>query len=116
MPLAVVDKPAKRIFFSPRRALYLLSGVAAGLAILLTVNWLFNDTDTRFCSGNYVVINGRCYTDIHKIREAMYQTMQEVATPAEAYFPGEELSTLEKEFFENQLRELGSLFSDEEDE
>jgi len=114
--LPVVEGSVRKVSFFPRRALYLLSGVAAGLALLLTANWLFNDTDTRFCSGNYVVINGRCYTDINKIREAMYQTMQEVATPAEEYFPDADISTIEKEIFENQLRELGSLFSDEDDE
>ena len=36
---------------------------------------------------NYVVINGRCYTDIHKVRSMALEALQEVAIPTDAYFP-----------------------------
>ena len=51
-----------------RAALYLFSGVAACVLALLSLTRLLYPADPCFCSDSYVVINGRCYTDIHKVR------------------------------------------------
>lgn len=104
----------ERKLFTPRSALFLLSGVAAILFLLLGISGLLRPADPCFCSGNYVVINGRCYTDIHKVRLFAVEALQEVATPANEYFPEAKEDAEGRDILENQLKELGSLFSDEE--
>ena len=57
----------RRLLYDPW--LYLVSGSRRQFACC---SWgltsLLNPVDPCFCSDNYVVINGRCYTDIHKVR------------------------------------------------
>jgi hypothetical protein len=75
--------PAKRL-----KLIYWASGIAA--SILLAIGgWqaLSTGADPCLCSGNYVIINGHCYTDIEKVRSLAMEALQEVATPADAYFP-----------------------------
>ena len=67
-----------------------------------------------FCSDNYVVINGRCYTDIHKVRSMALEALQEVATPADEYFPEADRDEADRMIIDNQLNELRSLFDDNE--
>jgi hypothetical protein len=81
-----------------RTILYGLSA-AAGLALLLGITHVLSGPDPCLCSGNYVVINGRCYTDIQKVKELAFDALQEVATPAT---------------IEDQLNELSTIFSDDE--
>lgn len=107
---ATKSAPVRR---DKRIVLYLLSGVAAAILLVLGVKGVYTSYETRHCAENYVVINGRCYTDIHKVRDMALEALREVATPAEAYFPDEGGQSLEKEMFEMQLKELGSLFNEE---
>ncbi len=93
--------------------LYILSGVAASFLLLLGLNYWFNPTSTRFCSGNYVVINGRCYTDMHTVRKMAFDALQDVAEPASNYLPKTEEAE-DNEIIKNQLKELGSLFSEDD--
>ena len=102
--------PAHR---NKRVVLYLLSGAAAAILLILGTRSVYTTYETRHCAENYVVINGRCYTDIHKVRGMALEALREVATPAEAYFPDESGQSLEQEMFERQLKELGSLFNEE---
>lgn len=104
----------RRIPFSRRTVFWLVSGVAACLLFLLGIGRLFNPMDPSFCSDNYVVINGQCYTDIHKVRSMAFEALQEVATPANEYFPEEDTDTADREIIDNQLKELNTLFSDDE--
>ncbi|MDR1555652.1 MAG: hypothetical protein LBS88_01305 [Tannerellaceae bacterium] len=69
---------------------YPLSGIVAAVLLLLGISRtvLRTEEDACLCSENYVVINGRCYTDIQKARSLAFEALQEVATPADAYFPG----------------------------
>lgn len=103
----------KRFRFSRKSILYTLSAVAACLLAVLGISQLLNPTDPRFCSDNYVVINGRCYTDIHKIRSMAFDALQEVATPVDEYFPEKDTESADRQIIDNQLRELGSIFSDD---
>ncbi len=96
-----------------RRVLYLLSGVAASFLLLLGLNYWFNPTSSRFCSGNYVVINGRCYTDIHTVRKMAFDALQDVADPTTDYLPNA-ADMDDNEIMKNQLKELGALFSEDE--
>ncbi|MDR0748547.1 MAG: hypothetical protein LBF62_03110 [Tannerellaceae bacterium] len=85
------DRPAAR-----RVILYVMSA-AACLALLPGIRQLFFPPSPCLCSANYVVINGRCYTDIQKVKEFAFYALQEVATPAA---------------IEDQLNELSTIFSD----
>lgn len=97
-----------------RAVLYILSGVAACVLALLSLTRLLYPADPCFCSDNYVVINGRCYTDIHKVRSLAIEALQEVATPADDYFPEMDKDEADRRIIDNQLKELGSLFSEDE--
>lgn len=97
-----------------RAVLYILSGVAACVLALLSLTRLLYPADPCFCSGNYVVINGRCYTDIHTVRSLAIEALQEVATPAGDYFPEMDKEEADRRIIDNQLKELGSLFSEDE--
>lgn len=97
----------------PQRAFYIISGIAATVLILLSINYWVNPSSTRFCAENYVIINGQCYTDIHKIREMAFDALQEVAPDEESFLPDIRKDFFGQEIMENQLKELGSMFSDE---
>ena len=107
--VVVAKRPLSR-----RVVFYAVSGIAACILLVLGIGRLLNPLDPRFCADNYVVINGRCYTDIHKVRAFAIEALQEVATPAEMYFPDDDGDNFPREIVNNQLQELGSLFSDDE--
>lgn len=111
----IATTPAvKRFAMSRRSIVYLLSTVAACVVALLGISQLLYPTDPCFCSDNYVVINGRCYTDIHKVRFSAFEALHEVATPADEYFPEEDSDEADRRIIDNQLKELGSIFSEDE--
>ena len=99
---------------SRRSVVYILSTVAACVLAFLGIRQLLYPVDPCFCSDNYVVINGRCYTDIHKVRSFAFEALHEVATPADEYFPEEDSDAADRRLIDNQLKELGSIFSDDE--
>ena len=109
-PVSVPFRPVKR----KRAALYLFSGVAACVLALLGVPRLLYPVDPCFCSDSYVVINGRCYTDIHKVRSLAIEALQEVTTPADDYFSEMDKDEADRRIIDNQLKELGSLFNEDE--
>lgn len=112
--IATEALPAKRFRLNRKSVVYVLSAVAACVLALLGIGQLLYPADPCFCSDNYVVINGRCYTDIHKVRSFAFDALQEVATPADAYFPEEDNEAADRQIIDNQLKELGSMFSDDE--
>ena len=59
-------------------------------------------------------IRDSCYTDIHKVRSLAIEALQEVATPADDYFPEMDKDEADRRIIDNQLKELGSLFSEDE--
>lgn len=103
------EKVEEKKTFTLRSVLYLVSGIAASFLLLLGLNHLLNPVDPCFCSDNYVVINGRCYTDIHKVRSMALEALQEVATPADEYFPEADRDEADRMIIDNQLNELRSL-------
>ncbi|MDR3142688.1 MAG: hypothetical protein LBU37_13330 [Tannerellaceae bacterium] len=83
-----------------RRRVVLCGTAAACLALALGITqFFFPPGPCLLCSGNYVVVNGRCYTDIQKVKELAFDALQEVATPAT---------------IEDQLNELNAIFSDDD--
>lgn len=79
------------------------------MLLLLGIGRILNPVDPCFCSGSYVLINGRCYTDMHKVRSMAFEALREVATPVNAYFPQEDADAADREIVDNQLKELGTL-------
>lgn len=94
------------------RLFYLIAGIAASVLVMLTTYRVWHPSDPCFCSDNYVVINGRCYTDIHKVRSLALEALQEVATPAEAYFPAPDDGLSDREIIDDQLKEFSTLFNE----
>lgn len=110
--LAAGALPPKRL--RRKRMVYILSTVAACVLALLGIGRLLYPADPCFCSDNYVVINGRCYTDIRKVRLSAFEALQEVAVPADEYFPSDDNDAADRRIIDEQLKELGSIFSDDE--
>jgi hypothetical protein len=85
-----VRPPAKAAFFAKPWIGGL--AVAASVALLLLVARYAmpggSPADPCLCSPNYVVINGRCYTDIQKVRSLAFEALREVASPDDVLFPG----------------------------
>ncbi|MDR1919988.1 MAG: hypothetical protein LBQ65_10135 [Tannerellaceae bacterium] len=77
-----------------RRFYYLATAAAAAVLLLLGIRQVYvaiSAEDPCLCSPNYVVINGRCYTDMQQARALAFEALREVATPAGEYFPGSAL-------------------------
>lgn len=98
---------------TPRRRLwYAVAGIAASVMLIAGSYRLLNPVDSCFCSDNYVVINGRCYTDIHQVRTLALEALQEVATPTEDYLPAPGEVFNDREIINEQLQELSTLFDE----
>lgn len=95
-----------------RRLWYAIAGMAASVLLIAGIYRLLNPVDPCFCSDNYVVINGRCYTDIHQVRTLAWEALQEVATPTEDYFPAPDDVFGDREIINEQLQELSTLFDE----
>ncbi len=95
-----------------RLLLYSLTGVAASMLLVLGIGHYIN-RETRFCSENYVVINGHCYTDIHKVHSLALEALQEVSDADEFFLPDLSDDTGDKEIIEDQLKEFGFLLDED---
>jgi hypothetical protein len=75
-----------------------LSGVAACAALMIGV--FLTNQQSKNCpgEGDYVIIDGRCYTDAKTIRSATLNTLREISYD-------------DDEVIENQLKEFDSLFN-----
>lgn len=102
--------------FKRRKIFYMVSGIAAAMLLLLGIGQLLFFPGNTFCSGNYVVINGRCYTDIHTVREYALNALQEVSSsPEEFIYQDYDEDELEHKIIEEQFKQLGNFFLDDED-
>lgn len=97
-----------------RRVLLWVSGVAAAVLLLLGIGQVYVFPGRTFCSENYVVINGRCYTDPHTIREHALNALQEISTSERDLFPVISDDD-DRQVIEEQFRALGSFFSDDDE-
>lgn len=109
------QKTKQKKFVWKRSFTYLVSGIAATILLIVGIGNQVRMKDPCLCLENYVVINGRCYTDMETIRSLAFEALQEVATPANEYFPDDMMDNpVEQAIVRDQLRELGSIFNDEE--
>ena len=104
-------KQTKELQPNRRKTLILwLSGVAACAAILAGVFFFAPLSQRCPQSGNYVMIDGRCYTDAATIRSTTLKTLQEVAKDGELL--PDNRSTNAIDMIENQLKEFDFLFDE----
>lgn len=110
----LIPPPEKLRQPSLRRILYYVSGAAASVLLALGLLRSLFPADPCFCAENYVVVNGRCYTDIHKVKTLALKALEEVATSPDDYFvlPEESGEETGRALVEDQLEELRSLFND----
>ena len=102
------NKPAQQ---TSRKFVMWLSSAAACAAILVGV--FFTNKQSNKCTGegDYVIIDGRCYTDAKTIRSATLNTLREISEDDED-FAEDDTSVGAKRIMENQLKEFGSLFDE----
>lgn len=113
LPEEIKYKESKHIWFTRKSVFYILSGVAACVLAIVGITRIYMISEPCPCTGNYVVINGRCYTDMHKVRSFAVEALREVATSPDECFPQNE-DMMDREIVDSQLRELGNIFSEDE--
>jgi len=84
-----------------------LSGVAASVAILAGSFYLTTQHQRCPGSGDYVIIDGRCYTDAATIRSATLKTLFEVSKDGDFLPDNQPLNV--RDLVENQLKEFDFL-------
>ena len=99
-------RPAKE----NKKLLLWISGAAACAAVFFGVLFSISPAKTCPTSGNYVMINGQCYTDIETIRNATLKSLQEVANDDIGF--SDEESFNPANIIENQLKEFDSFFNE----
>lgn len=110
------ERTVPEIRMPQKRKIFLwVSGVAAAVLLLLGIGKLSIFPGKMYCSNNYVVINGRCYTDPHTIREHAWNALQEVSVTEKDLFPVTDREETDSEMMDAQLRELGSFFMEDEE-
>lgn len=97
-----------------RRMIGWVSGIAAAVLLLLGIGQQFFFPGKTFCAENYVVINGRCYTDPHTIRQHALNALQEISTVENELFPVMNDDD-ERQLLEEQFRTLGNFFSEDDE-
>ena len=101
---------ANSTIYNGRRVALWLSGVAASAAIIVGIFFYAFSPKKCDLSGNYVIIDGRCFTDAATIRSTTLKTLHEFAEE-------DELSSDDKpstitNMVENQLKEFDFLLDE----
>lgn len=93
------------------RLLYYISTAACAL-IIIGIG-LFHNNKQLPCiaDGNYVIINGQCYSEANIVKSMAFEALMEVSTPASNYFPEKE-SINQREVMNSQLKELSKIFTE----
>jgi hypothetical protein len=94
-----------------------ISGVAACAAVL--TGWLFFHPVASQCAGskNYVIIDGRCYTDDATVRDAALKTLREISGDDSELFSENDRKNASggtAEIIRKQLNEFNSFFGEDE--
>ncbi len=79
------EKNKKRIFPRRKSFVYSLSGIAACAIIAVSISTFFRLSDNTG-KRNYVLINGKCYTDEETVRAYAKASFHEVATSKDEVF------------------------------
>lgn len=87
-----------------------LSGAVACAALLTGIFFTTPRQVKCLKEGNYIIIDGRCYTDMKMIRSTALKTLREVSNDDSEFSDGNTLET--NKIVESQLREFDFLFSE----
>lgn len=99
--------------FGKRKSLIgLLSGVAACAAILIGTYFFSPRPPGCPGTGNYVIIDGQCYTDMETVRSAALESLQEMSDNQSETISGKTPGNA-TDLIEDQLKEFNSLFNEE---
>lgn len=96
-----------------RKVLYRsLAGVAATVLLLIGLYTFRGMQQDCLCAGNYVIINGRCYTDPNKVKEYALQALRQVSASPDEWMIDLSSDNENKQIVENELNRLGEMFND----
>jgi len=87
-----------------------ISGIAASITLLAGSYLLASHPKKCPASGNYVIIDGRCYTDAATIHSATLKSLRDISED-ESFAPDQNASTVQN-IVENQLKEFDFLLDD----
>ncbi|MCD8164993.1 MAG: hypothetical protein LUE93_01960 [Bacteroides sp.] len=90
-----------------------ISGVAAALLLILGIGSLLRQDESCLCTGSYVMIDGKCYTDPSVIRNMAVEALEQVSSPLEEEFSGETERYDGSNIVKEQLSEFGALFKED---
>lgn len=111
------EEDKRRSLFSRKQLFYIISGIAACTLALVVMEKVWRINDSCLCSGNYVMVNGHCYTDINKVRTFAVSALQDVSSTSDELFPGsgddDDNSDSGSRIVTNQLNELSTFFSED---
>lgn len=95
---------------SRKKSVLWLSGAVACAALLTGI--FFSTSQSQKCSGsaNYVIIDGRCYTDAGTVRSEALKTLHEISNDEDEFFSGK--SSNPTNIIEEQLKEFDSFFNE----
>jgi hypothetical protein len=79
------EQANKRVIPRRKTLIYTLSGIAACVVMAIGISTFLQQSDDS-CKRNYVVINGKCYTDEATIKAYANASLQEVATSKDEVF------------------------------
>ena len=93
-----------------RKRMLWLGGAAACAILFISMFFMTRKQGTCPGEGDYVIIDGRCYTDMETIRSATLKTLREVSNDDDVF---SESDTFEADkIIGNQLREFDFLFNE----
>ena len=95
---------------SRKTVLFWFSGAAACAAVLIGSFFITAQQNKCPGKGDYVVIDGRCYTDAETIRKSMLKTLHEVSDSNE--LPSDNKPDHAIDVVEKQLKEFDFLFDE----
>ena len=96
--------------FQHKNFVWWLSGVAASAAILVGAFFVASQQKKCPVSGNYVMIDGRCYTDAATIHSATLKSLHAISEDG-AFFSDDQPSGVNN-IVENQLKEFEFLLDE----
>ncbi|KAA6348704.1 hypothetical protein EZS27_003848 [termite gut metagenome] len=79
-----MNDPKRKAIVSKRTLMYMFGGIAAGLLLILGISGINQHHNIH--SGNYVLIDGKQYTDINLVRELAMSAFTNVCFSQEEIF------------------------------
>lgn len=109
--IKIAHSAGRKITFSNKLKKWSLSGAAAVILLLIGFFTFHEQHNPCLCADNYVIINGKCYTDKNTIKQYALRALQQVSSSPDEWLI--DLSDKEnQEVVETELSKLASVFSE----